>query len=264
MSISGLNEMNKIVKGVLGLVLPLFFTSQASSDTQNISMCTEHWPPFVIVKEDTSITQGSWVKLLYTLFNGLPDYHLNIVITPWKRCLLQIERGIIDGTFSLFKKPDRQTYMDFTKPVILDRSVIWYSTKNIPNGLMWNQFSDLTPYSLGVIQGEKYSNKIDKLISQDKFTVQLVTSDIQNFKKLARGRIDLIIKNERVGTALINELNLTKKIKAAKKPAYAKNRYISFTKKKNYSELIALLNSKIEKMKSTGEIRKMLGYSSIK
>ncbi len=257
--------MNITIKGVvLGLFLTLPISGNANPAVKDISMCTEHWPPFVIVEKGKPITQGSWVVLLNTIFDNLPGYALNFEVAPWKRCLLQIERGLIDGTFSHFKNPERELYMNFTNPMILDRSVIWYSTKKFENELIWNHYNDLMPYKFGVIQGENYSTEIDKLISNHKFTTQTVTADRQNFKKLALGRIDLVIKNERVGMALVNELKLHKEIKQAKKPAYAKNRYISFTKKNNHSELITLLNAKIEQMKSTGEIRKILGYSSIK
>lgn len=254
--------MNNTIKGMLlGLLLTLSIFGNANTDIKNISMCTEHWPPFVIIEKDKPITQGSWVVLLNTIFDDLPGYALNLKVTPWKRCLLQIEHGLIDGTFSHFKKPDRKVYMNFTKPLILDRSVVWYSTKTFKDELIWNHFNDLMPYTLGIIQGENYSTEIDKLISNHKFTTQTVTSDTQNFKKLALGRIDIIIKNERVGLALISELKFTTKIKSAKKPAYAKKRYMSFTKKKNHSELIILLNKKITRMKSTGQIRKILGYN---
>lgn len=246
---------------IFGLLLTLSFSNYAAP--KSISMCTEHWPPFVIVEKGKPITQGSWVVLLNHMFDDLPNYTLALKITPWKRCLLQIENGLIDGTFSHFKKPDREVYMDFTEPVILDRSVVWYSTDTIENELIWSSYRDLMPYTMGVIQGENYSGELDRLIKNNSFTIQTVTTDTQNFKKLARGRIDIIIKNERVGMALVNELKLNKDIKAAKKPAYAKNRYLSFTKKKDHWPLIKLLNSKIEKMKSTGEIRKILGYRSI-
>ena len=203
-------------------------------------MCTEHWPPFVIIEKNKPITQGSWVVLLNKIFDDLPGYQLNFRITPWKRCLLQIDHGLIDGTFSHFKKPDREVYMNFTDPLILDQSVIWYSTANFESELIWNEFSDLMPHTLGVIKGENYSGELDQLINDQQFTIQTVTTDTQNFKKLALGRIDIIIKNERVGRALVNELNFTKEIHAANKPAYAKKRYLSFTKKKDHRELITL------------------------
>ncbi len=256
-----------IQQSLFSLSCLLFAFSMASAQEnspQQITMCTEHWPPFVIVEEGKSITQGSWIVLLHEIFNDLPGYSLKIKSVPWKRCLLLIEAGKIDGTFSLFKKPERLAYMNFTMPVVLDRSVIWYSSINFKTPLSWSRFQDLAQYKIGVIRGENFNKEIDQLISSQQIKTFHVTNDVQNFKKLALGRIDIIVKNERVGWALVNELQLNSSVKAAFKPAYLKKRYLSFTKQKDYHQLINMINIKVKEMQAKGEIRKILGYKPIK
>ena len=249
-------------KIMLFAALSIFsFSGHASNEVQTISMCTEHWPPFVVVEKDKAITEGSWVVLLHEIFDDLPGYKLELKSAPWKRCLRQIREGKVDGTFSLFKKPDREKYMNFSTPLVEDRSMIWYSTLKFDKAFSWNEYKDLTPYKLGVVRGENFNKEIDQLISHKDIMPQVVNSEVQNFKKLAIGRIDIVVKNERVGQAIVNELQLNKTIKAASKPAYAKKRYLSFSKKKDHSKLINLLNKRISQLKSSGEIRKILGYN---
>lgn len=246
---------------ILAALSALSFSGHASNEVQTISMCTEHWPPFVVVEKDKPITEGSWVVLLNEIFDDLPGYNLELKPVPWKRCLRQIREGKVDGTFSLFKKPDRQEYMNFSNPLVEDRSMIWYSTLKFDDAFSWNEYKDLTPYKLGMVRGENFNKEIDKLINHQDIKPQFVNSEVQNFKKLALGRIDIIVKNERVGRALVDQLHLNKTVKSASKPAYAKKRYLSFSKKKDHSELINLVNKRISKLKSSGKIRKILGYS---
>ncbi len=246
---------------LLAAFATLSFSSHASNEVQTVSMCTEHWPPFVVVEKDKAITEGSWVVLLHEIFDELPGYNLELKSVPWKRCLRQIKEGKVDGTFSLFKKPDREEYMNFSSPLVVDRSMIWYSTLKFDGAFSWNEYQDLTPYKLGVVRGENFNKEIDQLISHKDIKPQIVNSEVQNFKKLALGRIDIIVKNERVGQALVDELQLNKTVKSASKPAYAQKRYLSFSKKKDHSKLINLVNERISKLKSSGYIRKILGYS---
>jgi len=228
---------------------------------QRISMCTEHWPHFVIVEEGKDVTQGSWIVVLHKIFDGLPDYWLDIKIIPWKRCLKQIRDGKADGTFAHFKKNDREVYMDFTTFVVSDRSMVWYSTKKFPKSFSWDKFEDLTQYKFGVVRGEKFNKEIDQLISSEQIKAEIVTNETQNFSKLALGRIDALVKNEKVGWALVNELKILSLVKPAAKPAYENKRYISFSKKKNHDRLIKLIDKRVELMRSKGEIRKILGYA---
>jgi len=244
-------------------ILSLTMTFETWAGPQKISMCTEHWPPFVIVEKGKEVTQGSWIVVLHKIFDGLTDYWLDIEVSPWKRCLIQIKEGQVDGTFGHFKKDDRQVYMDFTTFVVSDRSLVWYSTKNFPTSFTWDKFKDLTRYKFGVLRGEKYNKEIDRLLSSEQIKSETVTYDAQNFKKLALGRIDALVKNEKVGWALTHELKISNLVKPAAKPAYENKRYLSFSKKKNHHRLIKLIDQEIELMRSKGEIRKIMGYAPL-
>ena len=248
---------------LLVVVLGLTTALTTLAGPQKISMCTEHWPPFVIVEKGKDVTQGSWVVVLHKIFDGLTDYWLDIEVSPWKRCLIQVREGQVDGTFGHFEKDDRKVYMDFTAFVVSDRSMVWYSTKNFPKSFSWDKFKDLTQYKFGLIRGEKFNNEIDHLISSQQIKSETVTEDAQNFKKLALGRIDALVKNEKVGWALARELKISSLVKPAAKPAYENKRYLSFSKKKNHHRLIKLINQQIELMRSKGEIRKILGYAPL-
>ncbi len=247
--------MCRLVAGAL-----LWFLACTSwAEPQKITMCNVHWPPFIVVQQGEKV-QGSWVELLNTVFKQLPQYTLRIENVPWKRCLLLIDEGVMDGTFALVKTPERMMFMDFTTKIISDRSMIWYSTHVFPEPFNWHKYQDLSHHVTGVVRGESFNPEIDELISSKKIQVEYVTNDAQNFMKLASGRIDITVKNERVGWTLINELNLHSQVNAAVKPAYEKPRFISFSQKKNYQDLIFKMNDILKQMQARGEIRKILGY----
>ena len=105
--------------------------------------------------------------------------------------------------------------MDFTTLVVSDRSMVWYSTKNFPKSFSWDKFKDLTRYKFGVVRGEKFNKEVDHLISSAQIKSETVTDEVQNFKRLALGRIDALVKNEKVGWALVHELNISSLVKPA-------------------------------------------------
>lgn len=197
---------------VAGAIL-WFLAGVSWAEPQKITMCNVHWPPFIVAHQGETV-QGSWVELLNTVFKQLPEYTLSIDIVSWKRCLLLINEGAIDGTFAHVKTHEREQFMDFTMQVIADRSMIWYSTHVFPEPFNWRKFQDLSHHVMGVVRGEAFNPEVDELISSQKVQVEYVTNDTQNFMKLASGRIDITVKNERVGWTLINELDLSSKVNA--------------------------------------------------
>ncbi len=245
---------------VLAGIIALAQVTPIWGNEKTITMCVEHWPPFMIVEAGKEITQGTWVVLVTKIINQIPGYSVKFKNAPFKRCLLQIKRGLLHGTFGHFKNPDRAAYMDYTEYLVSDRSLVWYSTKNFPDGIQFNHYQDLTRYTMGLARGDKFNKELDKLLNGGELIIEYVTSDAQNFKKLSRGRIDIIIKNEKVGKAVIDELKVAHLVRAANKPAYENFRYISFSKKNGYQKLIKQINLQVKEMKKKGEIRKMLGY----
>ena len=248
---------------VFAYMLTISLSALASGDQKNITMCVEHWPPFMIVEKDKEITQGTWVVLVKKIFDDIPGYSVGFTEINFKRCLVQIKNGAVDGTFSHFKNADRESYMDYTNHLMADRSMVWYSTNNFPNGFTWNSYQDLKRYTIGLVRGEKFNEELNQLFRSGELNIDFAGTFKQNFKKLSLGRIDIIIKNEKVGMAAVDELNLSHTIRAHKKPAFEKYRYISFTKRKDRSQVIKRINQRIEIMKQKGEIRKTLGYAPL-
>lgn len=260
LSLSKLSVFSRLKPFVLVAVIALTQMLPAWGNEKSITMCVEHWPPFMIVEAGKEITQGTWVILIQNIIDRIPGYSVGFKEAPWKRCLTQIKRGLLDGTFGHFKNPDRAAYMNYTDYLVSDRSMVWYSTKKYPDGILFNHYQDLTRYTMGLARGDKFNKELNQLLNGGELTIDLVTSDAQNFKKLSRGRIDIIIKNEKVGKAVIDELNIPHLVRAANKPAYENFRYISFSKKIGHQNLIKQINQQIKIMKKKGEIRKMLGY----
>ena len=260
LSLSNVFVIPQLKSFVLAGLIILAQATPTWGEQQTITLCVEHWPPFMIVEAGKEITQGTWVILVKKLIDNIPGYSVKFKDAPFKRCLTQIKRGLLDGTFGHFKNPDRAAYMDYTEYLVSDRSLVWYSTKNFPDGIQFNHYQDLTRYTMGLARGDKFNKELDKLLNGGELIIEYVTSDAQNFKKLSRGRIDIIIKNEKVGKAVIDELNISNLVRAANKPAYENFRYISFSKKNGHQKLIKQINLQVKEMKKKGEIRKMLGY----
>ena len=226
-----------------------------------ITLVEDPWPPFINVDKTTQkITGGIAIQVIQKIFKRIKDVEVNFIIRPWKRALLEVKEGKFDGIPALQKTPEREKFLEYSDPLFKNRTVFFYARSRYPNGIHWNTLNDLTAYKIGVVDEHSVSTKLKKIVAEKRIKLRInkVTSDIQNFKMLLSGRIDLHPNNEAVGYSIIKKNGWQNKIIAAEKDLYSSTLHLAFSKKSEAKKLIPRINEIISELNAEGEIDNFL------
>lgn len=130
------------------IIFSLFIFACVFSFSDPIKVVSgDFYPPFIWVDESGN-PQGFSVELLDLLEKetGL-DFELELM--PFSEALERIENGKADMINLIFKTPEREKYILFSKPLFEIESNIYYRKNlNVAN------ISDLNPYIVGAVKGD--------------------------------------------------------------------------------------------------------------
>ncbi|MDZ7830302.1 MAG: transporter substrate-binding domain-containing protein [Desulfobacterales bacterium] len=121
---------------------------------------------------------------------------------PWKRAGEYARDGRVFAAFPYKITDERELIYDFSEPVMMSTGRFFYLKSRFPQGIEFQELADLTGFRIGGVLGYWYETEFEKA----GLTVEYVSTDSQNFKKLFADRIDLVACDELVGWELINRL----------------------------------------------------------
>jgi len=182
----------------------------------------------------------------------------------WKRAYKDAKDGNVDGSLVWSKAPEREKDMYYsTEAVINDKRDMFFYRKGV--SIKSNKLSDLKHLKFGGVLGYNYGDEFTKLEKSGVIKVERTGNDKNNLKKLAKGRVDIVIIGELNGMELINKTLSkadAKKIEMYKKPFRAKPYYLILSKKKgNSKELIKKFDKGLRKLKKDGKYNKYIKES---
>lgn len=237
-------------KTILYLSASLVFISAFSAavfagESNVIQLAAFDYPPFYYEKENR--VQGIAVELIDELFSRM-DMKIEIKIYPLKRALANLKTGKNDASMVLIKTPERKQYLVYTAPVVTVRGLIWWAADRKRSGIAFERLEDLTPFNLGVTRGYSYGIELDNILKN--MTVEVVNSDLLNFKKLLWHRIDAFPCNEIVAKGLLkSNKTLQGKFIHSKKSFIEWELHMVISKKSGLTDKINEINTLIDDLK---------------
>lgn len=119
---------------------------------------------------------------------------INFVYIPWTRALYMVKSGQVDGILSLNHTKERESFLRFPEMNLAENreSLFSLKSKNIP---LIKNYSQLPPYSIGVIDDYTYGKEFDALTDLKKVFSR---DDTNLIERLNKQWIDLIIVSEKV------------------------------------------------------------------
>jgi len=237
------------------MILFLFsFSFSFAENKKTVTLSDSPWPPYSYGKEGGKPTGGIAVHYTNELFRRL-NVKTDIKLYPWKRCLNQMQEGRRDGLIIALKTKERDKYMVFSDVVITERLLVWYKKGR---NIQWKKFKNLKKYSIGITAGFSYGDAFDKAANKYSFALFEASNDLNNFKNLDLGRIDIFICNESVANALFKKnKDLVGKFEHSKKILKFIGYHMGFSKKSKYSKNIKKINNVIKQMKKDGTMNKI-------
>lgn len=168
---------------------------------------------------------------------------------PFKRMMSELEAGEA-GAGSLVRSAARLAVSDYSRDYIDERVSVFHLAAQ---PLRYTGLADLRGRRVGVIRGWSYGPAFDEARARGDFTAEDVDTDLQNFSKLSKGRLDLVIATEMAGRVLLGRAELAP-LRAAPQPLIVIGIALTFNKKQQRTALLKRFDEAIVVMKQRHEI----------
>ncbi len=156
------------------------------------------WPPYL----GSDLPHFGIAGRIITEAFATQGITVEMTFFPWKRAFELAKAGTFDGTAIWLKNSAREADFYYSDPVISELHVFFH-LRSQP--FMWKTLADLQDKTLGGLLGFSYGAEMDQAIASGLLTMQRVTSDEQNFKKLLANRIQVYPQEVNVGYTVLND-----------------------------------------------------------
>ena len=241
----------------LYLLIVITLWSQLAFSERTITLVGDPWPPFVEGKLGEEAQSGIAVEIVNEIFLQLDNVKARFPLIPWKRALREVEEGYQDGVVILLKTPERERYMAYTEPLLIDDSLVWSVEDPERGHFEWNEVNDFQGIKVGVIRGYSYGEAIDRQIENGTIMAVFAPTVQHLFAMLANGRIDVALSNKSVGLSQIKKFP-DASIRFAQRPTDTETFYMGLSKKSRAVELIPDINRILKKLNDDGVIERII------
>ncbi|GLQ33539.1 substrate-binding periplasmic protein [Litoribrevibacter albus] len=246
--------MQALLSFPLIALLLSFFGSIGLVHADTVYLDIGEWAPFTSEKDPDGKIAETLVREAFALEGFDVEYNYY----PWKRSYERIKNGQSDGTFPWFVNPDRgdNDYFIISKERLFrDKEVFFY---HVNRPFDWKEFSDLKNYVIGGVIG--YSHVVQ--LANHGITVEAVSNEAQNYRKLMAGRIDAVPGGQIVGYYMIQKMFPEAKVRMIthhSKPLREADMFMFFSRKRPRSqEFDAAFSRGMKKLKSSGRYSTIL------
>ena len=224
---------------------------------RRITMVSDPWPPYVYGELGGTASSGIAVELAQEIFSRLGGIDLHLLIIPWKRALLEVERGYYDGIPMLLKTAEREEYLVYSIPMLVGRNLAWSLESDSGEYFEWQGLGDFSGRRVGIIQDYSYGQSFDQEIADGTLRVITVPSVSHLFDMLVNGRLDVALANDAVGMAMAKKYPESR-IRAAKRPTDTDIFFLALSKKSAYADLMPEINKIIRELQDEGYIERLV------
>lgn len=244
---------------MLKLILPLVLSSVLFAD--EITLVADSWPPYN--DEPGSAKPGYAIELATEIFTKA-GHKVKFTMIPWARAVSQTEAGTYTAAVGAFDGDIKGAIIP-KEPIGINSNTFFVKKGS---SFKFSGIASLDGKTLGLIKEYTYDlGEFDKWAAKAK-GVQWATGDaplIMNIKKLAAGRLDVLLEDRNVVLYTANKLGFSSDIVDAGNLPGSNEIYIAFSGKNPKSKEYAELFSKgLAEMRKSGALKKILDKYNVK
>nr|WP_315490208.1 transporter substrate-binding domain-containing protein [uncultured Rhodoferax sp.] len=246
------HRKNRLICTVATVLCLIANTSWAA--TRTITCYSDVFAPFVTL--EGSDIRGIDVDAIAEAGRRV-GIKVNFQILPWVRLERDISLGAsseVECAFAYTMTDQRKAYMEFTTvPVKLTELSIFARRGSFEN---FRGLEDLKGKTVGIRRGFKMPPVMQTMLDQGNIRLEEVNTDLQNFEKLSRDRIQAILSNREVGLETLEVLGNTD-IVALAPSVQVTPTYLVFNKAKGLADLVPLFDKGFKAIVADGTYRKI-------
>lgn len=227
----------------------------AANDSDIVHLSTGEWKPYISESADD---YGDFTRIVTEAFQAAGK-KVDYSFYPWKRALYLAKTGEVQGVIAVTKNPQREQDYWFSKEPIISSERVFFHLRSTE--LKWTTVEDLAPFHIGATEEYHYGSSFAEAEKQGRIHVERADTDVQNFKMLLAGRIDIFPITYEIGNFILrNEFPESTQVTYNPKPLNTTPFYILLSKKHPENEqLIADFDKGFAKLKKSGRYSELLG-----
>ncbi|MFD2206097.1 substrate-binding periplasmic protein [Kiloniella antarctica] len=232
--------------------------SSTAKSSEPIQLVTLDYPPYEYTENDE--VKGLAVNVVREIFRRL-DHKVEISVLPWARSLKLVERGEVDGIFTIYKTSEREQFLDYSNEVLMDQEVSLFVRKGFPVSKI-NQLTDLAGYNFGARIGVSYGEKFDQADADGTLReVHRVFDGDMLVKLLINSRIDVVPFNRLGGFYRFERMGVRDKLVEIQPPIQSVPSFIAFSKRRHLTGLRDQVDTMLKEMKADGSYQILTSFS---
>ena len=217
---------------------------------ENIRIATGEWSPYI----SKELKYNGLVSRIITEAFALEGVDVEYHYFPWGRALLESDEGSMDASSVWYFHADREKKFLHSDPIIVTNEVFFH-LKSF--AFDWNDWSDLK----GLRVGGTIEYTVSKMLKDKQeiggYSLEIIPTDENNFKKLLKGRIHIFPLAKEVAYALLNEKFTEQdrnQLTFHPKPVNSGELHLLLSKNKpNSKHLLKRFNRGLKRLKESGQ-----------
>lgn len=242
------------MKKWLWLFASLLVTNGLSAN-QIIKISTSEWPPYI----SKSAPNYGYVSQIIEEAFAQVNIDVKFVFYPWARSYEEAKFGNADATSYWYKDPKHMQDFYLSDPLSKENVVFFRLKSEKP--IIWKSLSDFDDLTIGLTRSYTYTPELWQYAEDNSERMSIVTSDMQNFKMLLLGRIDVTPAQETVGWHHLQNLFAKEQINRVEvmQPSLSmRTGHLLFPKaQKNSKQLVKQFNKGLSILAKNGRLEEL-------
>ncbi len=171
----------------------------AGAQSEKVSFCFNRWQPYTEIRDGRAT--GITVDIL-TEAADRAGLTISFQELPWNRCLNLVRRGVLDAVADA---ASREEFVQGPTSISAFSNTLWVRQDSEVAELDFNQLTGMT---MGLVSGYEFPQRLWDDIEKAQIEVDFSVDDETTIRKLARGRVDIIVADFANTTVVAREMNL--------------------------------------------------------
>ena len=235
------------------LVVMAFGLMACVTNAEKITLANGDWAPYM----SKDLKQHGYMSHIVKEAFASQGVEVNYVFLPWKRGFEDAKAGKYQGSLIWGFNEKRAKDFLFSDPVAqLGTSLFHLKSK----AFEWSKPEDLKGLKLGGVVGYAYG--VEDLETKGTIKILRISSADANYRKLASGRIDIVLEDTEVGHGLVSKLGLAETVTAHPKTLKPRDYSVIISKKvANGQHLLDAFNKGLKAIKADGRYQQFVEAS---
>lgn len=232
------------------LVLGSWLSVYSAPAEETITIATLEYAPWT----GKNLKSNGFVNHVISEAFQRKGYTVKYTYLPWARGVAETKNGNYSALSYVYWSKDREKEFLLSDPISEEKIVFFHLKSNPMND--WKTLEDLKHYKIGATRGYTYTKEFWLAAKTKRLIVEATHSDLQNFKKLLAGRIDIFPSGLVNGASILRkEFNASQSqlLTSHPKPLSETTGHLAFAKsRKNSENLLQIFNQGLAELRQSG------------